>query len=79
MFKAYIEGLKEGLTRLLQDKIPSGDKVLQETHDENKRNVNHDFRYSSFGLKKNHILKIDMSNFDSKDPITCNSTSGSVL
>jgi len=31
----------EGLTKLLQEIIPNGDKVLHETHDEKKRYVNH--------------------------------------
>ena len=68
--KENIEGLKEGLTKLLQEIIPNGDKVVDETHDENKRNVNHDFIDSNVGLKTHHIPKIDMTKFDSKDPVT---------
>jgi len=41
-----------------------------ETHDENKRNVNHDFIESNVGLKTHHIPKIDMRKFDGKDPVT---------
>ena len=41
--KKYMEGLKEGLTKLLQEKLPNGKKVVEETHDEKKINVNHDF------------------------------------
>ena len=65
-----MEGLKEVLTKLLQEMLPNGEKVFHETHDENKRNVNHDFRDSNFGLKTNHIPKIDMRNFDGKDLVT---------
>ena len=63
-------GLKEGLTKLIQEMVPNGDKVFHETHDENKRNVNHDFRDSNFGLKTKHIQNIDMRNFDGKDPVS---------
>ena len=48
-------------------KIPT---LTHETHDERKRNVNHYFRDSNFGLNTNHIPKIDMRNFDGKDPVT---------
>ena len=40
--------MKEVLTKLLQEMLPNGDKVFHEIHDENKRNVNHDFRDSKF-------------------------------
>ena len=42
-----MNGLKEemeGLTKLLQEMFPNGEKVFHETHAENKRNINHDFR-----------------------------------
>lgn len=61
--KSYMEGLKEGLTKLLEERFLGGDKVCHETHYENKRNVNHDFRDSKSRLKTNHIPKIDMKNF----------------
>ena len=60
----------EGLAKLLQEKLPNREKVVEETHDENKRNVNHDFIDYNFGFKTHHIPKIDMRKFDSKDPIT---------
>ena len=41
----------EGLTKLLQEIIPNGEKVVEETHDENKINFNHDFIDSNIGLK----------------------------
>ena len=68
--KKYMEGLKEVLAKLLQEKLPNGEKVVEETHDENKRNVNHDFIDSNVGFKTHNIPNIDMSNFDGKDPIT---------
>ena len=34
--KVDMEGLKEGLTKLIQEMIPQGEKVVEETHDENK-------------------------------------------
>ena len=32
----------EELKKLLQERVTNGEKVVKETHDENKRNVNHD-------------------------------------
>ena len=55
-------GLKENLTKLLQEMIPNGEKVLDETHDEKK--INHDFIDSNIGLKRDHIPKINMRKFD---------------
>jgi len=50
--------------------VPNGGKVVHEDHNENKRNVNHDFRHSDFGLNTHHTPKIDMRNFDGKDLVT---------
>ena len=50
--------------------IPNGEKVVEETHDEKKINVNRGFINSNFGLKTHHIPKIDMRKFDGKDPVT---------
>ena len=50
--------------------LPNDEKVLYETHDEKKRNFNHDYRDSKFGWKTNHIPKIDMRKFDGKDLVT---------
>jgi len=69
-FKTHMEGLKEGLKNLLQEILCNREKVLDETHDENKINVNHDFIDSNVGLKTHHIPKINMRKFDGKDPIT---------
>ena len=63
------KGLKDGLTKFLQEMLPSGDKVLHENHDEDKRNTNFDFRDSNYGLTTRHIPNIDMRRFDDKDPI----------
>ena len=65
-----MEGLREGLAKLLQEKLPNCEKVVEETHDEKKINVNHDFIEFNVGLKTHHILKIDMTNFDGNDPVT---------
>jgi len=50
--------------------VPNVGKVVHEDHNENKRNVNHDFRHSDFGLNTHHTLKIDMRNFNGKDLVT---------
>ena len=68
--KVDMEVLKEGLTKLIQEIIPNGEKVVEETHDENKINVNRDFINSNVGLKTHHIPKIDMRKFYGKDPVT---------
>jgi len=68
--KADMEGLKEGLTKFLQEMLPDGEKILGETHDENKINVNNDFIDSNIGLKTHHIPKVEMRKFDGKDPVT---------
>ena len=47
-WKAYMEGL----TNLLQERLPGGDKVIHENHDEEKMNMNYDFRDSNVGFKK---------------------------
>ena len=68
-----MEGLEEdmeGLSKLIQEMIPNGEKIVEETHDENKINVNRDFRNSNVGLKNHHIPKMDMRKFDGKDPVT---------
>ena len=68
--KENMKCLKEYLTKLIQEIILIGEKVVQETHDENKINFNCDFINSNVGLKTHHIPKIDMRKFDGKDPIT---------
>ena len=50
--------------------FPKGEKIVEETHDENKINVNRDFINSNVGGKNHHIPKMDMRKFDGKDPVT---------
>ena len=65
-----MEGLKEGLKNFIQEMIPNGEKIIEETHDEKKINVNRDFINSNVGGKNHHIPKMDMRKFDGKDPVT---------
>ena len=68
--KTYMDELKINMNKLLQEMGTMGERVLKETHDENKRNVNHDSIDANVGSKTHHIPKIDMRNFDGKDPAT---------
>ena len=68
--KTGMEYLKTDLTKFLQEMLTNGERVVKETHDENKRNVNHDSIDSNVGSKTHHIPKIDMRKFDGKDPAT---------
>ena len=68
--KGNMEDLKTDLTKILQEMLTNGERVVKETHDENKRNFNHDFIDSNVGLKTHHVPKINMRNFDGKDPVT---------
>ena len=43
-----IEGLKKGLAKFLEKRLPSSDNVIQENHDEGKRNMNYDFERLQF-------------------------------
>jgi hypothetical protein len=73
MMDTKIDGLKgeimEGLKKLMIERPPKSDNVSHEIHDEDTRNMNQVWRNSSFGLKTNQFPKIDMRNFDGKDPI----------
>jgi len=62
--------LKTYLTNFLQEILTNGEMVVKETHDVNKRNVNHDFIDSNVRSKAHHIPKFDMRKFDGKDPAT---------
>ena len=55
---------------MLEERRPIGDKTIHENHDEDKRKINHDFIDSHVGFKNQHIPKIEMRNFDGKDPVT---------
>jgi hypothetical protein len=69
-----MEGLKgeimEGLKNFIIERTLESENVSHEIHDEDTRKVNQEWRNSNFGLKTNHIPKIDMRKFDGKDPIT---------
>lgn len=65
-----LEGLKEGLTKFLQEMLPSGNKVLHENHYEDERNMNYDFKESNTGFKTHHIPMTDMRKFYVKDMVT---------
>jgi hypothetical protein len=69
-----MEGLKgeiiEVLKNFVTEKTPKSENASHEIHDEDTRKVNQEYRNSNFGLKTNHIPKIDMRKFDGKDPIT---------
>jgi len=68
--KTDMDELKINVNKLLQGMGTKGERALKETHDENKKNVNHDFIDANVGLKTHHIPKIDMRKFDGKDPAT---------
>jgi hypothetical protein len=72
--EANMDGLKEeimeGLKNLIIERTPESENVSHEIHDEDTRKVNQEWINSNFGLKTNHVPKIDMRNFDGKDPIT---------
>ena len=68
--KTSMTDMKTDLTNFLQEILTNGEKVVKETQDANKRNVNHDSIDSNVGSKTHHIPKIDMRKFDGKDPAT---------
>jgi gas vesicle protein len=69
-----MDGLKGEIMEVLKnfviEKTPESENASHEIHDEDTRKVNQEWRNSNFGLKTNHIPKIDMRKFDGKDPIT---------
>jgi hypothetical protein len=69
-----IDGLKgeimEVLKNFVTEKTLESENASHEIHDEDTRKVNQEWRNSNFGLKTNHVPKIDMRKFDGKDPIT---------
>jgi hypothetical protein len=64
------ENIMEGLKNFIIERTPESENVSHEIHDEDTRKVNQELRNSNFGLKTNHVPKIDMRKFDGKDPIT---------
>jgi hypothetical protein len=69
-----MEGLKgdimEVLKNFITEKTLESENASHEIHDEDTRKVNQEWRNSNFGLKTNHVPKIDVRKFDGKDPIT---------
>jgi hypothetical protein len=69
-----IDGLKGEIMEVLKifvtEKTPEIENASHEIHDVDTRKVNQEWRNSNFGLKTNHVPKIDMRKFDGKDPIT---------
>ena len=65
-----MEEKMEGLTKLIQEMFPNGENIVEETHDENKIKVNHDFINSNVGLNNHHIPNMDMRKFDGNDTVT---------
>ena len=68
--KTDMDELKINMNKLLQELVTKSERVVKETHDEDKINVNHDSIDSNVGSKTHHIPKIDMRKFDGKDPAT---------
>jgi hypothetical protein len=72
--EAKMDGLKEEIMEVLKnfvtEKTLESENASHEIHDEDTRKVNQEWRNSNFGLKNIHVAKIDMRNFDGKDPIT---------
>jgi gas vesicle protein len=72
--ESNMDGLKgeimEVLRNFVTEKTPKNENASHEIHDEDTRKVNQEWRNSNFGLKTNHVPKIDMRKFDGKDPIT---------
>ena len=62
--------IMEVLKNFVTEKTPKSENASHEIHDVDTRKVNQEWRNSKFGLKTNHVPKIDMRKFDGKDPIT---------
>ena len=69
-----MEGLKGEIMEVLKifviEKSLESENGSHEIHDEDTRKVNQEWINSNFGLKTNHVPKIDMRKFDGNDPIT---------
>jgi hypothetical protein len=74
MLDTKMDGLKgeimEALKNFVTEKTPESENSSHKIHDEDTRKVNQEWRNSNFGLKTNHVPKIDMRKFDGRDPIT---------
>jgi hypothetical protein len=62
--------IMEVMKNFVTEKTPKSENSSHEIHDEDTRKANQEWRNSNFGLKTNHVPKIDMRKFDGKDPIT---------
>jgi hypothetical protein len=62
--------IMEVMKNFVTEKTPKSENSSHEIHDEDTRKVDQERRNSNFGLKTNHVPKIDMRKFDGKDPIT---------
>jgi hypothetical protein len=62
--------IMEVMKNFVTEKTPKSENSSHEIHDEDTRKVNQEWRNSNFGLKTNHVPKIDMRKFDGRDPIT---------
>ena len=58
--KSGIKADMEGLTKLIQEMFPNGEKIVEETHHEKEINVKRDFIKSNVGGKNHHIPKMDI-------------------
>jgi chromosome segregation ATPase len=63
-----IDGLKgeimEVLKNFIMEKTPESENASHEIHDVDTRKVNQEWRNFNFGLKTNHVPKIDIRKFD---------------
>ena len=69
-----MDGLKGEIMEVLKifitEKTPESENASHQIHDQDIRKVIQEGRNSNFGLKTNHVPKIDMRKFHGKDPIT---------
>ena len=70
MMEALKNEIIEGLNNFLIEKTHESENVSHEIHDEDTRKMNQEWRNSNFGLKTNHVPKINTRKFDGKEPIT---------
>jgi hypothetical protein len=74
MLDTKMDGLKgeimEVLKNFVTEKTHESENASHKIHDEDTRKVNQEWRNSNFGLKTNHVTKINMRKFDGKDLIT---------
>ena len=73
MLDTKMNGLKGKIMEVLKifitEKTPESENASHEIHDVETRKVNQEWRNSNFGLKTNHVPKIDMRKFYDKDSV----------